>query len=105
MPFRDHEKTDHKNKKSEEVNIQTEHIVRVLAEFIVAVVFHNIVVGFRNAGVSLLLDSDQVIRYVITPETARCLLWTPFSGTLPIPKEEEGDEDLDIREYAHQVEP
>jgi hypothetical protein len=71
----------------------------------VAVVPQNIVASFRNAGISLLLDNDRVIRCVITPETSRCMFGTPFSGAWPIPEEEQDEMDLDIREYVDQVEP
>jgi hypothetical protein len=42
---------------------------------------------------------------VITPKRTRCLLGSSFSGALPTPQEKENEEDLDIREYADQVEP
>jgi hypothetical protein len=73
---------------------QTDHIVRVLDGFMAAVVPHNIVANFRNAGVSLLLDDDRVICCTVTPETTRCLFGAPFSARLSIPEEEE--EDLDM---------
>jgi hypothetical protein len=42
--------------KLERVNVQTDHIVRVLEGFMAAAVPHNIVASFRNAGVSLVLE-------------------------------------------------
>jgi hypothetical protein len=89
--------------KLEKVTIQTDHIARALDGFMAAAIPHNIVARFRNANISLPLDSDRVIRCVVTPEAVRSLLRTPFSGALPISEEEE--EDRDIKEYADQVEP
>jgi hypothetical protein len=88
--------------KLEKVNLQTDHIVGVLDGFMIAAP-HNIVARFRNAGISLLLDSDRVIRCVMTAETARRLLGTPFSGAMPIPEDEEDGENPDIREYVDQA--
>jgi hypothetical protein len=89
--------------KLEQVNVQTNHIVWVLDGFMVAAVPHNIVVSFRNTGVSLLLDDDRVIRCMVSPETTRCLLGAPFSAHLPIPEGQE--EDLDMLGYINQVRP
>jgi hypothetical protein len=104
MPFWDYKNLTTRINKVAKVNIQADHIVRVLIGFTPAAVPHDIVASFRNAGIFLLLDTDRVIRCVITPETAGCLLGTPFSGALTIPEEEEDEEDLDIREYVDQVE-
>jgi hypothetical protein len=89
----------------EKVNIQTDYIVRVFGGFMAAAVPHNLTASFRNAGISLLWDNHRAIRWIITQEMAHYLLGAPFSGALPIPKKEEYDEDLDIREYVGQVEP
>jgi hypothetical protein len=89
--------------KLEWVNVQTDHIVRVLDGFLAATVPHNIVASFRNAEASLLLDDDRVIRPMVTPETTHCLLGAPFSARLPIPEEKE--EDLDMLGHIDQVRP
>jgi hypothetical protein len=68
-----------------------DHIVRVLDGSMAAGVPDNIMASFGNAGVSLLLDDDRVIRCVVTPETTRCLLGTPFSASLQTPEEEDLD--------------
>jgi hypothetical protein len=40
-----------------------------------------------------------------TPETAHCLLGTPFSGALTLLEEEEDKDGLHIREYVGPAEP
>jgi hypothetical protein len=87
----------------ERVNVQINHIVRVLGGFMTAAVPRSIAASSRNLGVLLLLDDDRGIRCMVTLETIRCLLGSPFSACLPIPQEEE--EDLDILGYIDQVRP
>jgi hypothetical protein len=89
--------------KLEKVNLQSEHIVKVLDGFMAAAVPHNIVMSFRNAGVSLMLDDDRVLRCKITPETARCLLGTPFADPfmgVELGTEEEEDADPNVELFA-----
>jgi hypothetical protein len=49
-----------------------------------AAVPHNIVDSFKNAGISLMLDDDRGLRYLVTSETTQCLLEArfadPFAG-------------------------
>jgi hypothetical protein len=64
--------------KFEKVNVQTDHILRILKGFHNAASPPNITATFRNAGISLILVSDEaedpLCLCKITPETARCLL-------------------------------
>jgi hypothetical protein len=53
----------------DKVNIQTIHIVSIPESFLSAAVPHNIVAGFGNAGVSLLMDEDRITRCNVTPDT------------------------------------
>jgi hypothetical protein len=61
-----------------------------------AAVPHNMVEGFGNAGTSLILDGNGVVRCLITPETAQYLLGVPFTdlfACLALADEEnEGDD-------------
>jgi hypothetical protein len=63
---------------------------------------HNIIQSVRNAGISLLLDDDRVIRCNVTPNPTPCIIATPFAdtrGNLAIEKEDEGeDPNLEIFE-------
>jgi hypothetical protein len=89
--------------KLERVNVQSDHIVRILDGFMAAAVPHNIVASFRNAGISLLLDDDRVLRCQVTPETARCLLGSPFADPLverALAGEEEDKDDPNIEVFA-----
>jgi hypothetical protein len=56
---------------------------------------HHRVQSFRNAGFSLILDDDRVIRCDITPNTARCIIGTPFADSLRNLPEKEEDEGED----------
>jgi hypothetical protein len=87
--------------KLEKVNLQSDHIVRILDGFMAAAVPHNVVQSFRNGGISLLLDDDRVVRCQVTPDTARCLLGQPFADpltglTLVADEEEDGDPNFEI---------
>jgi hypothetical protein len=75
-------KNIHSVNTSDKLNIQTKHIVRVLVGFLRAVVPPNVIMTFRNAGISIELDPDslqnpesEIPRLIckVTPETARCL--------------------------------
>jgi hypothetical protein len=87
----------------EKVNIQTDHIVRVLESFMSAAVPHNIIKSFANGGISLILDGDRVIRCQITPHTTRCLLGSPFDLELP-PGTSDDQDDPDIEVYLQRFE-
>jgi hypothetical protein len=82
----------------ERVNLQTDHIVRVLGSFMSAAVPQNIVKSFANAGISLIFDDDRVIRCQITPRTTRCLLGSPLDVELP-PGTSDDEDDPDIEVY------
>jgi hypothetical protein len=89
-----------KANKLEKVNLQSDHIIRILDGFMAAAVPRNVVASFRNAGISVMLDDDRVLRCKITPETARCLLGTPFADPLAglelTDEEEEGDPNVAV---------
>jgi hypothetical protein len=76
--------------KLEKNNVQTDHIVRILKGFYAAASPPNIIETFRNAGISLILDSepDEEPRCLVTvtPETARCIL-EPIQSELVIPEQ------------------
>jgi hypothetical protein len=84
--------------KLEKVNIQTDHIVRILKGFYLAASPPNIVATFRNAGISVTLDSspDDEPRCVVkvTPETARCVLES-VEPEMIIPDESDSDETVE----------
>jgi hypothetical protein len=64
--------------KLEKVNIQTDHIVRILKGFHLAASPPNIIATFRNAGISITLDlgpnGEPQCVVKVTPETARCVM-------------------------------
>jgi hypothetical protein len=64
--------------KLEKVNLRSDHIVRILDEFMAAAVPHNIVANFKNAGISLILDDERVLRSHVSQETARSLFGSAF---------------------------
>jgi hypothetical protein len=76
--------------KLEKNNVQIDHIVRILKGFYAAASPPNIIETFRNAGISLILDSepDEQPRCLVTvtPETARCIL-EPIQPELDIPEQ------------------
>jgi hypothetical protein len=82
----------------EKVNVQTDHIVRVLHSFMSPAVPSNIVKSFPNSGRSLILDDERIIRCQITPHTARCVLSEPFELELSDGSSEDG-EDLNVEMY------
>jgi hypothetical protein len=61
---------------------------------------YTVVAGFRDAGVSLIMDNDRAMRSNVTPHTGRCLL-EPVSREEPLglAEEEEDGEELNIQEY------
>jgi hypothetical protein len=76
--------------KFDKVNLQTAHIVSILESLMSAAVPRNVTSAFRNAGVSLIMDADRTIRCAIMPETARCILGSPFEhGLMQLAQEEE----------------
>jgi hypothetical protein len=85
-------------KRLEKVNLQSGHVVRILDGFMAAPVPHNIVASFKNAGISLMLDDERVLRWRVTPETARSLFGAPFDEPLASmvrAAEEEEEEEVD----------
>jgi hypothetical protein len=64
----------------------------------------NVVAGFRNAGVSLIMDEDRVIRDNVTAQTARFLLENVIrEELLGLAEEEENDEELNVHEYILRI--
>jgi hypothetical protein len=63
----------------ERVNLQSDHIARILDGFMATAVSYDIVESFKNAGDSLRLDDDRVLRRLITPGTTRWILRAPFA--------------------------
>jgi hypothetical protein len=56
---------------------------------------HNIVQNIGNAGISLILDNDPVIRCGLTLNTGRCIIGKPFAdppGNLVTEEENEGED-------------
>jgi hypothetical protein len=76
----------------EQVNIQTDHIVKVVNSFMSAAVPHNIIKAFRNAGFTVKRDANNHIFCLVTPETARCLL-QPLDE---LPEIEEQDPNVEV---------
>jgi hypothetical protein len=69
---------------------------RILAGFVHAASPDSIVESFRNAGISSILDNNRVIRFDITPNTARSIIGTPFADPQRnLVTEEEEDEEED----------
>jgi hypothetical protein len=61
--------------KLEQVNIQTNHVHKILQAFYASAAPANIIASFRNGEVSLFMDvQTRAILCKITPETARCLI-------------------------------
>jgi hypothetical protein len=58
----------------EKANIQTIYIILILDRFMAAAVPYDVVAGFRNAGVSLIMEDDSIIRSNVASHAARCLL-------------------------------
>jgi hypothetical protein len=68
-----------------------------------AAVAHNMAEGFGNAGISLILDGNGVVRCLITPETAQYLLGVPFAdpfACLALVDEENEDGDPNVEVFA-----
>jgi hypothetical protein len=92
--------------KVEKVNLQSDHIIRILNGFMSGAVPHNIVQSFRNARISLILDDDRVVRCNITSDPAQFLLGTPFSdplGHFVAEEEEDGGDDPNIEIFEMQM--
>jgi hypothetical protein len=81
--------------KLEAVNVQTDHIIRVVNGFMSAAVPKNIVASFRNAGISVKRDESNQIWCHVTPETARCL----FEPEPALAQEAEAEEDPNIEVF------
>jgi hypothetical protein len=72
----------HSSNQLEKVKLQTSHIVSVLEGFLLA--------DFRNAGVSLVMGADRMIRCAIKREKTRCIPGSPFQhGLMELAQEEE----------------
>jgi hypothetical protein len=80
--------------KLEAVNVQTDHIVRVVNGFMSAAVPKNIIASFRNAGITVKRDASNQIWCHVTPETARCL-FEPEKSLTANP-EEEDDPNIEV---------
>jgi hypothetical protein len=67
----------------------------------------NTPTAFRNASLSLVMNSDRIIRYAVTPEMARCIFGSPFEYHLmelaTENKIEEEDVDPNIEEYVVKI--
>jgi hypothetical protein len=88
----------------EKVNIQTNSIAQILDSFMAAVIPYNLVAGLRNAGVSLIMDDNRVIRSKGMPDTARCLLEPVIrEELLGLAEEEEEEEESNLQEYIMRI--
>jgi hypothetical protein len=74
----------------EALNVQTEHIARVLCSFMSTATSVKIVKAFKQAGVEVIMD-ESVLRSRICPGRAKCR-FVPFSTTLPGVPEYDDDE-------------
>jgi hypothetical protein len=82
----------------EKVNIQINNIAHILDSFMAEVIPYNVAAGFRNAGVSLIMDDNRVIWSEGSPHTAICLFEPVIRGELLGLVEEEEDEP-NVQEY------
>jgi hypothetical protein len=79
----------------ESMNVQTDHIAKVVCSFMAAATPVNIVKTFCRAGICLVLD-DGIVRCRVCPDHARCLL-VPITTNLPsIPDEDEDDMEAEL---------
>jgi hypothetical protein len=88
--------------KAEKINIQSDHIIKIMNSFLSAAVPKTITASFRNAGLELIMDPDRVIRMRVAPEKARCIIDKAVSDLLnpTIQTEyEEEEEDIDTEIY------
>jgi hypothetical protein len=66
----------------------------------IAPVLYNVVAGFRNAGVGLIMDDDGVIRSNVTPHIVPCLVEPVIrEELLGLAEKEKEDEALNVQEY------
>jgi hypothetical protein len=93
--------------KLEKINLQTDHVVRILDGYMTAAIPHNIVESFKNAGISLIFDDDGIIRCQVTPETGgRCLIGAPFPYPLAgieLNDDEEHNNNPNLEIFASQM--
>jgi hypothetical protein len=86
-------------KRLEKVHIQTAHIVSILESFIAAAVPHNNVACSPNAGMSLLMNEDRIVKCNATLYMTRCLLGLTFQqGLLELLPDKEEDEEPSLWE-------
>jgi hypothetical protein len=79
----------------ESMNVQSDHIAKVVCAFMAAATPGNIVKTFRRAGICVVLD-DDVLRCRVCPDRAQCLI-APISAALPeVPDDDEDDMEADL---------
>jgi hypothetical protein len=84
------------NKLDKRFNVQTSHMVDILTGFHQAASPSTIVASFRNAGISLVMDSERVVRCQISPDTVRCLLdKSALEKLINLPEPSEEDDSSD----------
>jgi hypothetical protein len=79
----------------ESMNVQTDHIAKVVCSFMAAATPVNIVKTFRRAGICLVLD-DDIVRCRVCRDRAHYLLDPITASLLPIPDEDEDDMEADL---------
>jgi hypothetical protein len=80
----------------EALNVQSDHIAKVVGAFLPAATSLNVVKTVRRAGIGAVLD-DGVLRYRTCSDQARCLL-LPITAAIPGMPDDESSDDHDQME-------
>jgi hypothetical protein len=80
--------------------------MRIVDGYMAAAVPHNIMEGFKNAGISLIFDDGRIIQCQTTLETARCFIRAPFPDLLTgieLEDDEDGSDDPNVEIRASEM--
>jgi hypothetical protein len=86
-------------------DVQNDHIVKVLDSFASACAPNKIVQSFKLGGLSLLMEEGtRTIRCLVTPETARRVLYVFRDERLRFNMEDFDDDEDEVEEYVEEAE-